>query len=566
MARHGGIDGRTRRDPPFPTKQMAILALCRISEPIAFMSIFPYAYFMVESFGIAKTNGEISMYTGMVTSAFAFSECMSGIFWGRLSDRIGRKKVLLGGLFGTGLSMLLFGFATNLYMALFARALGGLLNGNIGVLQTTVAELVTVEKHQPRAYSIMPFVWCLGTIIGATLGGILARPALALPSWFQGTIFDAYPFLLPNLVCTAVVICGLAVGILFLEETHEDRKYDHDRGLDAGRWLLSKLGHDSSDASYAQLTDKDALLLDERDPMLVHPPTSTSSSPTLCSSRPSLSDPPPFHLEKQTTAAPTVRSAFTKQVCLNIVCYGILAFHTISLEQLLPILMSKAEPTGDNRHLPFYFQGGFNFSSQTNGMLLSIQGVLQMIAQLFIFPWISKKLGSLRTFYLTIAFYPFLYLLAPYLALLPKNMRVPGIVLLLVWKVTAQSLSYPSLAIMLANASPSKKVLGTLNGAAAASASVCRGFGPTVSGAVDSVGDRIGMSGLAWWTCAAIAAVGWMPGFFMEEQRKRPGSPGMEDDEEVGLGMGLASSSPDSDAESILTLTPDESTGSVLAK
>lgn len=93
------------------------------------MSIFPYAYFMVDSFGIAKNPSEISMYVGMVTSAFAFMECMSGIFWGRLSDKIGRKKVLLGGLFGTGLSMLLFGFAKNLAMALFARALGGLLNG-----------------------------------------------------------------------------------------------------------------------------------------------------------------------------------------------------------------------------------------------------------------------------------------------------------------------------------------------------------------------------------------------------------------------------------------------------
>jgi MFS family permease len=49
--------------------------------------------------------------------------------WSRLSDRIGRKKVLLGGLFGTGLSMLLFGFAQSLPVAMFARALGGALNG-----------------------------------------------------------------------------------------------------------------------------------------------------------------------------------------------------------------------------------------------------------------------------------------------------------------------------------------------------------------------------------------------------------------------------------------------------
>jgi MFS family permease len=93
------------------------------------MSIFPYVYYMVESFGIAHDKAQISMYCGMVTSAFAFAECASGVFWGRLSDRIGRKRVLLGGLFGTGLSMLLFGFAKSLPMALIARALGGLLNG-----------------------------------------------------------------------------------------------------------------------------------------------------------------------------------------------------------------------------------------------------------------------------------------------------------------------------------------------------------------------------------------------------------------------------------------------------
>lgn len=93
------------------------------------MSIFPYAYFMVKSFGIAKNDTEVSMHTGMVTSSFAFMECISGIFWGRLSDRIGRKNVLLGGLFGTGLSMLVFGFARSLPMALVARALGGLRNG-----------------------------------------------------------------------------------------------------------------------------------------------------------------------------------------------------------------------------------------------------------------------------------------------------------------------------------------------------------------------------------------------------------------------------------------------------
>ncbi|KAH8585553.1 hypothetical protein B0O99DRAFT_497115, partial [Bisporella sp. PMI_857] len=78
------------------------IALCRICEPIAFMSIFPYVYFMIEDFKITNDKNQIAVYAGMVTSAFAFAEFSSG----RLSDKIGRKPVLLFGLASTALSMI----------------------------------------------------------------------------------------------------------------------------------------------------------------------------------------------------------------------------------------------------------------------------------------------------------------------------------------------------------------------------------------------------------------------------------------------------------------------------
>lgn len=93
------------------------------------MSIFPYIYAMIESFGFEHEDPTISMYAGVVTAAFTFAEFSSGMLWGKLSDRIGRKPVLLTGLAGTGLSMLVFGFSPNIYVAIIARALGGLLNG-----------------------------------------------------------------------------------------------------------------------------------------------------------------------------------------------------------------------------------------------------------------------------------------------------------------------------------------------------------------------------------------------------------------------------------------------------
>ena len=136
----------------------AVTALCRVCEPIAFMSIFPYAYRMIETFNISSDDNQISIYAGMLITSFAFAEFSTDMIWGRISDKIGGKPVLIMGLIGTALSMVSFGFARSLPAAIRARALGGLLNENIGVLQTTMAELVTVEEHQPRAYSIMPFV------------------------------------------------------------------------------------------------------------------------------------------------------------------------------------------------------------------------------------------------------------------------------------------------------------------------------------------------------------------------------------------------------------------------
>jgi MFS family permease len=219
--------------------------------------------------------------------------------------------------------------------------------------------------------------------------------------------------------------------------------------------------------------------------------------------------------------------------------------------------MSKDAPEKNSTQLPFHFKGGFGWSTQMNGAFLATQGVLQMFAQLIIFPWLSKRLGSLRTFWITLCLYPILYLVAPYLALLPEKFRIPGLMVLLVGKVTFQSLSYPSLAIILANSSPSKRVLGTLNGAAASSASICRGFGPTISGAIDGIGQANNMSGLAWWTIAGVALLGWAPGFILKEGNKRPC---VNDEDEEALLDG------DSDVESVMTLTPDETVEMVLPK
>ncbi|KAK2038176.1 major facilitator superfamily transporter [Colletotrichum somersetense] len=525
--RRASSPGRTTKSklPPFPMRQMFVLALCRICEPIAFMSIFPYIYKMVEDFHITEDESKISVYAGMVTSAFTLAEFSTGVMWGRLSDKVGRKPVLLMGLFGTAISSLVFGFAPSLPVALFARALGGLLNGNIGVLQTTVAELVTVKEHQPRAYTIMPLVWCLGSIVGPFIGGALARPVVNYPWFFDaGTIWDRYPYLLPNLFSAATVFCGVIIGLLFLEETHAECKKRRDPGVELGKRILSWVSTKSCQIPVRK-AEKQALLDEDELPGY----RTTENSPQLVGSTSAIPEPTETLDLSDAANSDEVneqpKKIFTRPVILNIISYGILAFHTMTFDQLFPVFLSTKPDEHPDNHLPFKFVGGFSMETGPIGVILAVQGVYSMLSTVFIFPWVTRRLGPLRLFRMLAISYFMLYLTTPYLALLPENLRMVGVYFMVIWKCTFSTMAYPSNAILLTNSAPSLMSLGTINGVAASTASLCRAFGPTISGFIYSLGIQTGYSGLAWWTSGVITIIGAFLSMHLTEPRGRLDEP-----------------------------------------
>jgi len=310
------------------------------------MSIFPYIYYMIASFHITTTDRQISLYAGLVTSSFAIAECSCSAMWGRLSDRIGRKPVLLVGLGGTGISMLTFGFARSLPVALGARFVGGLLNGNGGVLQTMVAEIVTVKEHQPRAYTFLPLTWGLGSVVGSFLGGTLADPVANYPEIFkkgEWPVLERYPFLLPNLFASCTVCFGMVIAILFFHETHPTKRYERDRGVEFAKWvgrIVTGAGKPSRLARHkakrsdvtgcVDLTDRDeeaeGLLKDEIE-LRDSPASSAAWTPrTLVDDKEYSSSAKPVVYESATKPLPKgIRAAFTPQVTLTIIAYGILA-------------------------------------------------------------------------------------------------------------------------------------------------------------------------------------------------------------------------------------------------
>lgn len=203
----------------------------------------------------------------------------------------------------------------------------------------------------------------------------------------------------------------------------------------------------------------------------------------------------------------------------------------MTFDQMMPVLLSTPTDLHTPTVLPFKFTGGFGLSTKQVGLILSMQGLYSMTAQFFLFPFVVRRLGPLGTFRLIAFSFPFLYLVTPYLVLLPDVLRMPGVYALLVVKITMAVLAYPANAILLTNSAPSNLVLGTINGVAASTASLSRAFGPTVSGILYTTGLKIGYSGLPWWCSALVTIIGATISLWQKEEGGRMDT---EDEPEEG--------------------------------
>lgn len=207
-----------------------------------------------------------------------------------------------------------------------------------------------------------------------------------------------------------------------------------------------------------------------------------------------------------------------------------LCSHSVSFDSLMPTFLSE-ERMQTQPVLPFKFSGGFALSTKTIGFMMAVQGVYSMIAQLWLFPFIVRRIGTLTAFRLVMTVWPFLYFAVPYLVLLPEQFQTAGIYACLLIKITFHVIAFPANAILLTNAAHSKSVLGTINGVAASTACLARAFGPTVTGSIHSAGLKFGYNGLAWWAGGLVCAIGALESYCMEETDGRMDRP-IEEEEQ----------------------------------
>lgn len=152
--------------------QLFVITLARLSEPLTQTSLGSYLFYQLQSFDKTLPDATIAYQAGIINAAFPFAQFLTAMLWGRVADSEhgGRKRVIYFGLLGTMCSIIGFGFSQSFPMAVACRCLGGVLNGNIGVMRTMISEIIKEKKYQSRAFLILPMTFNIGVIIGPILG------------------------------------------------------------------------------------------------------------------------------------------------------------------------------------------------------------------------------------------------------------------------------------------------------------------------------------------------------------------------------------------------------------
>jgi MFS family permease len=208
-----------RRPTPLPVTQISVLLLLLLAEPITSLSINPYINQLVSELSIVGGDErKVGYYAGVLVSLYFAAEAATILQWSRLSDYIGRKPVLLCGLLGTIISIILFGLSRSFWALVFSRCLNGMLNGNIGVIKSMLAEL-TDETNMARGFSLIPVIWALGGTIGPLIGGVLSRPQDRWPNAFSHPFWAEYPYFLPCVGTATYTLLSFILTALFLKET-----------------------------------------------------------------------------------------------------------------------------------------------------------------------------------------------------------------------------------------------------------------------------------------------------------------------------------------------------------
>jgi len=365
-----------------PKKQLAILAVIALAEQTALNSISPYLPEMAASFPEVN-DGQVGLYVGLIASSFALAQFATNFFWGWLSDRIGRKPVVLLGTILTAACFVAFGFCKTLRQAILVQILMGLVNGNQGVISTCLGE-ITDRSNQSRAFTYLPVVYGLGGITGPVVGGLLVFKE----DPFHKGKPNVHPYLLPNLLSAGILVIDLVLTAIFLEESLEQARDLPPLGKRVGSmftWLWQFSGS-STKPTYLRRHYDSPQNSDDEDNEEGAPKILPDGGVNL-----------------------SAKEVLTRDTVLLLLTFLIFQLANISYNSLYPIFAEGRPPTGRN------------LTPEEVGLSLAFAGVLTIVFQVFVFGRLKEKIGNKVTYRTSLGVFVVAFVLMPFVGYKEKG-------------------------------------------------------------------------------------------------------------------------------------------------
>ncbi|EGC49834.1 MFS transporter [Histoplasma capsulatum var. duboisii H88] len=491
-------------ESPLPTEQMAILAVIALCEQTAFNSISPYIPHMTASFPNVS-HGQVGMYVGVIASAFALAQFATNFFWGWVSDRIGRKPVILLGTILSAGCFLAFGFCKTLWQAIVVQALLGIVNGNQGVVSTCLGE-ITDRSNQSRAFTYLPVIYGIGGVTGPIIGGLLVSKSSQMN--------ENYPYLTPNIVSAVILTLDFTLASLFLQESLENsttlpKLEKKMRELFTWLWQFTS----SSRPTYLQTPRPNH---QHHSPSAERQSYSSVSGEETDADIDSSSATPNtglFHLPNNSSGLER-DEIFNRDTVLLLITYLIFALTNVAFNSLYPIFGQAALPTG--REL----------SPGEIGLSLAFASIVSIAFQICIFGRLRDKMGNKWSYRASLLGFVISFILMPFVGYkddaatggeISKSTILLAIelcVVLLVKTVAAVG-GLTSALLLITNSVTNTHALGSLNGLAQTLSALGRAVGPFLSGSLFTLATRIEPKGeaMAFGVFGGVAFLGFLLSF-----------------------------------------------------
>jgi multidrug resistance protein len=177
-----------------------VLIFIAIINSMGFGIIIPLLYPYGKKFGVTEHT------IGLLTAAYSIAQFFATPVLGSLSDRFGRKPLLVISLIGTCVSFIIFGLANSIFVLFAARILDGLTGGNISVAQAMVSD-ISSPKERAKNFGILGSAFGFGFVIGPAIGGLLSKFGMQVPFFFAA----------------GIAILGVLLTLFFLKETNQNK-------------------------------------------------------------------------------------------------------------------------------------------------------------------------------------------------------------------------------------------------------------------------------------------------------------------------------------------------------